>query len=229
MLALKHLPAYLLWVALGLATLILAAALRGRPGPLCLYQVTVMGLGTMALEILVLILYQIHLGSLYRQLGLLIAVFMAGMGGGAAVGGFLAGSGAGRPDRGRALGRWLAGLQIMLGLLALSLALFLSLSPLAALPAPDYLVQGGCALILAVAGFGGGGIFALSAGLWFRERGESGAPGGLLYAVDLLGSTLGALGFSFFIVPVWGIWPALILVAAVQGGAALMLLIRPFG
>ncbi len=45
-----------------------------------------MGLGTMALEILVLILYQIHLGFLYRQLGLLIAAFMAGMGCGAAVG-----------------------------------------------------------------------------------------------------------------------------------------------
>ena len=56
-----------------------------------------MGLGTMALEILVLILYQIHLGSLYRQLGLLIAVFMAGMGAGAAVGGFW--SGAGRAGR----------------------------------------------------------------------------------------------------------------------------------
>ncbi|MCX5889378.1 MAG: hypothetical protein NTY36_07985 [Deltaproteobacteria bacterium] len=226
LLALKHLPAYLLWAALGLATLILTAALRGRPGPLCLYQVTVMGLGTMALEILVLILYQIHLGSLYRQLGLLIAVFMAGMGGGAVVGGFLVGGGEDRRDRGQALRRWLAGLQIMLGLVALSLALFLTRSPFAALPVPEYLIQGGFALILAVAGFGGGGIFALSAGLWFRERGESGAKGGLLYAVDLLGSTLGTLGFSFFIVPVWGIWPALILVAAIHGGAALMLLTR---
>jgi spermidine synthase len=230
LLALKHLPVYLLWAALGLATLILAAALRSSPGPRCLYQVTVMGLGTMALEILVLILYQIHLGSLYRQLGLLIAVFMAGMGGGAAVGGFLVRGGEGRPDRGRPLGRWLAGLQIMLGLLALSLAMFLIWSPFAASLVPEYLVQGGFALILAVAGFGGGGIFALSAGLWFRERGESGAKkGGLLYAVDLLGSTLGALGFSFFIVPVWGIWPALILVAALHAGAALMLLTGPTG
>ena len=113
----------------------------------------------------------------------------------------------------------------MLAALALSLALFLSWSPLAASPVPEYLVQGGFALILAVAGFGGGGIFALSGGLWFRERGESGAKGGLLYAADLLGSTLGTLGFSFFIVPVWGIWPALILVAALHAGAALMLLI----
>ena len=32
----------------------------------------------MALEILVLVLYQIRLGSLYQQLGILIAAFMAG-------------------------------------------------------------------------------------------------------------------------------------------------------
>ncbi len=226
LLALKHLPACLLWALLGLATLILAVALRGRPGPLCLYQVTVMGLGTMALEILMLILYQIHLGSLYRQLGLLIAVFMAGMGAGAAVGGVLVGGGAERPEGGLNPGRWLAALQIMLGLLALSLAAFLKWNPFAALPLPDYVVQGSFALVLAAAGFGGGAVFALSAGLWVRGqgRGESGAQGGLLYAADLLGSTLGALGFSLLIVPVWGLLPALLLVAAAHAGAALLLL-----
>ena len=81
-----------------------------------------------------------------------------------------------------------------------------------------------------VAGFGGGGIFALSSGLWVWGRGESSAKGGLLYAADLLGSTLGTLGFSFVILPVWGICPALILVAALHAGAALLLLVsRPAG
>lgn len=226
LLALKGLPAYLPWALLGLATLSLAAALRQRPAGLCLYQVMVMGLGTMALEVLVLVLYQIQFGSLYRQLGLLIAAFMAGMGAGAAVGGLVVGA----PNRGRqVLGRWLAAMQILLAALALLLALVLNRSPLAAFTVPDYLLQGGFALIMAAAGFGGGSIFALSSGLWVRDGGESSAKGGMLYAADLLGSTLGTLGCSLVILPVWGIWPALALVAALHAGAALILLASPGG
>jgi len=60
-----------------------------------------------------------------------------------------------------------------------------------------------------------------------RGQDESSAKGGWLYTADLLGSTLGALGFSFFIIPVWGIWPALILVAALHAGAALLPVARP--
>ncbi|MCX5893531.1 MAG: hypothetical protein NTW80_11285, partial [Deltaproteobacteria bacterium] len=225
LLALKQLPAYLPWALLGLATLILAAALRRRPGGLCLYQVMVMGLGTMALEVLILVLYQIHFGSLYRQLGLLIAAFMAGMGGGAAVAGQVC---PGRPPQ--LLRRGLMALQILLAALALLLALVLSREPLAALSVPDYLVQGGFALIMLLAGFGGGGVFALSSGLWVGGRGQSNNTGGLLYAADLLGSTLGTLACSFLILPVWGIWLALILVAALHAGAALILLLsRPAG
>jgi hypothetical protein len=113
--------------------------------------------------------------------------------------------------------------------LALLLAFSLSRDLFKVFSAREYLLQAGFALILAAAGFGGGGIFALSAGLWVRGRGqgESSAKGGWLYTADLLGSTLGALGFSFFIIPVWGIWPALILVAALHAGAALLPVARP--
>lgn len=230
LMAARQLPAYLPWAWLAAATLILAVILRRRPGALCLYQVMVMGLGTMALEILVLVLYQIQLGSLYRQLGLLIAAFMAGMAGGAAAGGHWLRLAAGRPDRGaRVLNRRLAALQALPAALALILALCWRLLPVSTWPVPEPLAQGGFALILAAAGFGGGGIFALSSGLWVRGQGESGVKGGQLYAADLLGSTLGALGFGCLILPVWGIWPALLLVAAAHAGAALALLIRTPG
>ncbi len=228
LISLKHLPAYLFWALLGVVTLLLTGLMRNRPGLLCLYQVTVMGLGTMALEILVLILYQIHLGSLYRQLGLLIAAFMAGMAAGAVAGGFWLGPAAVGTGRGpRALGRRLAVLQLLLAALPLLLALALRQMPWSFLSERDYLVQGGLALVLAAAGFGGGGVFALSAGLWVQSQGESGAKGGRLYAADLLGSTLGTLGFSLVIIPVWGIWPALVLLAGLHAGAALMLVARP--
>ncbi len=213
LLYLKGLPALVPWVGLGLVTVLLFALVRRRPGPLYLYQVLVMGLGTMALEILVLILYQIHLGYLYRQLGMLIAAFMAGMAGGGAVGGRLAS----RPQAGV---RWLGALQG--GLAALAICLALILPRVSGLP--EGWLQAGYLLVLAAAGFGGGGVFALSAGLWTQAQSPSGAKGGALYATDLLGATLGTMGVSLLVLPVWGILPALYLVGALQAGAGLMLL-----
>ncbi len=101
LLAMQKLPPAVPWAALALATVLAGAALRRRPGARSLYQVVVMGLGTMALEILVLVLYQIRLGSLYRELGMLIAAFMAGMAAGSAAGSHWTG----RPGAGRACWR----------------------------------------------------------------------------------------------------------------------------
>jgi hypothetical protein len=88
-------------------------------------------------------------------------------------------------------------------------------------------VQAAYFLILAAGGFAGGGVFALVAGLLAQEGADAGAAGGLLYAADLLGATLGALGISLLVLPVWGILPALLLIAALQAGAALLLLRPP--
>ena len=217
LLALKGLPPALPWAALGLGTLVVLILLRRRPGPLYLYQVLVMGLGTMALEVVVLVLYQVYLGSLYRQLGLLIAAFMAGMAAGSAAGSRWTR----RPRQG---GGRLAALQAGLAVLAGMLALFLPRLQGAALP--EAAVQAGALLVLGVAGFGGGGVFALSAGLWDRVRLESGTKGGILYAADLLGATGGTFMVSLLVLPVWGIMPSLYLVAALHGGAAVALLAR---
>jgi spermidine synthase len=217
LLALKGVPPFPAWAALALGTLLLAALLRRRPGPLYLYQVLVMGLGTMALEIVVLVLYQIHLGSLYRQLGLLIAAFMLGM----AAGGAMGTRWARRPqERGGRLAALQGGLAAMAGLLAL----LLSRGP--GLAGPEGVVKAAFILVLAAAGFGGGGVFALSAGLWARARSDSAPKGGILYAADLLGATLGTLAVSLLVLPVWGILPDLYLVAALHGGAAFTLLVQ---
>ncbi len=57
------------------------AGARGQQTPY-LYSVFTMGLTVMGLEMVVLILFQMTLGYLYGQLGLLLAAFMAGMAGG---------------------------------------------------------------------------------------------------------------------------------------------------
>ena len=81
--------------------------------------------------------------------------------------------------------------------------------------------------MLAVAGFGGGGIFAVSAALWHEIVPAARGLGGRLYAADLLGATLGTLGVSLLVLPVWGILPALWLVAVLHAGAGVMALLAP--
>jgi hypothetical protein len=81
--------------------------------------------------------------------------------------------------------------------------------------------------MLAAAGCGGGGIFAASATLWHETHPEARAQGGRLYAADLLGATLGTLGISLLVLPVWGIAAALWLVAFVHAGAGVTALLSP--
>ena len=220
LLMMQKLPPAVPWAVLTLATVLMGVALRRRPGPHALYQVGVMGLGTMAMEILGLVLYQIRLGSLYRELGLLIAAFMAGMAAGSAA--------VSRWTDGRRGGpRLIAGLQGGLAVLAASLALGLQGGVSIGASGSEFWTRAGYVLMLAAAGFGGGGIFAASAATWHEIRPEARSQGGKLYAADLLGATLGTLGISLLVLPVWGIAAALWMVAFLHAGAGLMALLSP--
>jgi hypothetical protein len=73
---------------------------------------------------------------------------------------------------------------------------------------PDILLQGIYLVILLAAGFAGGGVFSLSSSLWQQTRPATAWRDGLFYAVDLLGATVGSLGLSLIVLPVWGIVPA---------------------
>lgn len=214
---LQSLPGVWLTVTLILGAALAALFLRRRPTGLYLTQVFTMGLGTMALEVLVLVLCQIHLGLLYRQLGLLIGAFMAGMGVGGAWGVRLA------PEA-KALRRYLLACQGGLGLLALSLALGLPALGGRATIFPVILL----ALYLVIlfgAGFAGGGVFSLAARLWQQHRPATSLKDGLFYAVDLLGATLGSLGLSLVVLPVWGVIPAFYLVAGLHLWAWVLLML----
>jgi spermidine synthase len=218
LLALKRLPPLWLWAALGLGAFWGLAFLRRRPTGVYLAQVLIMGLGAMALEVLILILCQIHLGLLYRQMGLLIAAFMAGMGAGGAWGVRLA-------ARGRATPALLATCQGGLALLALFLALTLPVLAASTYLPPDFLLQGIYLVILFSAGFAGGGVFSLASSLWQQHRPATPWRDGIFYAVDLLGATLGSLGLSLMVLPVWGIVPALFGVAGLHIWAILLVVL----
>jgi len=215
-----------LWAAIGLATLLLVIFLRTRPGSLYLYQVVIMGLGTLTMEIVILIFFQVQLGSLYRQLGLLIAAFMGGMaaggawGAGAMKGGGAAGTGGERPYASTLLTL----LQGGLATLALVLALSLPLVSGSSWEGRELALHAGYLVLLALAGGLGGAVFAGSAALWVQARPDAGPRGGVLYAADLLGATLGSLGISLVVLPAWGLAPTLYLEAALHAGAALALI-----
>jgi spermidine synthase len=215
LLALQKLPPAVPWAALVLATGLVGAGIRRRPGRRSLYQVVVMGLGTMALEILVLVLYQIRLGSLYRELGVLVAAFMAGMAAGSALGSRWFGCYGGGP-------RLLAGLQGCLALLAVALVFWLKWGTSLATTVWELPTQIGYVLVLVASGLGGGGVFSVSATLWAEIKPEAAGQGGKLYAADLLGATLGTLGVSLLVLPVWGIVATLYLVAFLHASAGLL-------
>jgi hypothetical protein len=102
----------------------------------------------------------------------------------------------------------LAACQGGLALLALFLALALPVQAASGYLPPDYLLQGIYLVILFAAGFAGGGVFSLASSLWHQSRPATAWRDGLFYATDLLGATLGSLGLSLVVLPVWGIVPA---------------------
>ena len=216
LLAVQKLPPAVPWAALALATGLAGVALRRRPGPSCLYQVGVMGLGTMAMEILGLVLYQIRLGSLYQQLGLLIAAFMAGMAACSAAVSHWPGWARGGPRLWRGCrgpggpGR-IPGPLVARGCLARA-------------SGSEFWTWAGYVLMLAAAGFGGGGIFAASAAIWHEIRACGPGPGRQAVCCRPLGATLGTLGVSLLVLPVWGIVVALWMVAFLHAGAGVMAL-----
>jgi spermidine synthase len=199
--ALKRLPPWGAWAFLGFMGAVGLVILRRRPTGVCLAQVLVMGLGCMALEVLVLVLCQVHLGLLYRQLGLLVAACMAGVGAGSAWGFRLT-------ARGRATPARLAVCQGGLALLALGLALALPFLARTGYVPPDLVFQGIYLGILFAGGFAGGGVFSLASALWQQSQPATAWRDGLFYAVDLVGATFGSLGLSLVVLPVWGVAPA---------------------
>lgn len=218
-LRLRALPFWIIPCGLGLLTLALWR-LWQRPGARrrgpYLYNVLVMGLGTMAMELTIIILFQIQIGFLYGQIGMLLAAFMLGMAVGSGLTPRLFST------RGRA---WHLALGFQAGLALLAALLALGLPTLARFPLLNWegWAQGFLALLLGGVGLLGGGLFASQAEL-LRETGTRLAiSAGLLYAVDLVGATIGTLGMSLVALPLWGLRQTLFFVALLHGSALVIL------
>lgn len=172
----------------------------------------VLGFSAMGAEVVLILVFQLGLGSLYGELGLLLLAFMGGLAGGA-----MAGSrGAGNPGPSRlwclAVQGSLAG---WLGLLGWGLPTLVGSPWLRAAVWGHLLVAG----LLAVTGGLCGMLFAVLGAQQQELHLSLTGRAGWLYALDLAGATAGSLGGGFLLLPCYGLASVLFL------GAGLNLLV----
>ena len=184
---------------------------RRRAVALC---VGTTGATVMAIQLILLLTFQIIAGFLYRQLALIIAFFMAGL----AVGAGMAIFRQGREGHGGGSDfRRLLFLQLCVCGSPL-LFLFVLFALRASWAAPVSAVYSGWMFTMMAFGMGvtGGCHFAQAVSVTTRVGGETARIGGRLYAVDLLGAAAGVSAAALFVVPLFGVVHCLLLFSAVS-------------
>ena len=183
---------------------------RRRAQASAVWCVAAMGYTLMALQILLLLAFQSVLGFVYRELALLIGMFMAGI----AVGSWL---GMKRIHANRAsLLRAAAIDQLVLAasaplLLVLVYLLAQGLHASGALPAVEIAFP----VLALLCGIPGGYQFPIATAVYLEGR-TANTSLATLYALDLLGGCAGALLLAGFLIPVFGFWSVAWLTAAVS-------------
>ena len=203
----------------GVLLVLLAVYLfRLRPVPRVIFA---SGFAASALEVVLLLGYQVLYGSLYRQVGLVVTVFMAGLA-----------AGAGRANRRLALGNGAAaprssslgpsrsiillsgGVAVLAGLLPFLLPL---LGRIDAFAGSALAGQGIVLLLTLLLAALVGGQFPLAGAV---EAGDVAATASRLYTADLVGASLGALLVSALLIPLLGVTTVCLLTAALNLAAA---------
>ena len=186
----------------GLAAVLLVYLARIRPVPLALFTT---GLAASALEVVLLVGVQILYGCLYYQVGVIITMFMLGLGIGSA-------------SMNRVLARrrrWeLAGLELAIAAFAACLPLVLvGLGRLPAGPVQLVASQAAVPLLALVLAMLVGAEFPLAGKADFSTVTDT---AGRLYTADYLGAALGALLVSTLLIPLVGVVAVCLLVAGLN-------------
>ena len=205
-------PVLLLW-ALRLAWL----AASGRRGPRgdafhALLAIGAVGFSAMALELVLIFAFQNVYGYVYRMIGLIVALFMAGL----ACGGFAATRLASRAE-GACL-RVLACLMAVLAAHAAAVPAIVRLvAPLAA--GSEYAFLS----LVMVTGALTGAAFPLAAAVCLRRTAQPGRVAARVNGFDNLGACLGALFAGVVFVPLLGLVSTCLLLAVVNAACAVLL------
>jgi len=203
--ALLLLPVVLLTVfrrkkSLPAAPVVLAAASGGFAGLSC--------------EIAAIFFFQNAWGFVYRAVGMLIALFMLGLGAGAAWTGRRLEKKQPAPEK---AARWLARVQLLIAALSLACLPLLRSHPGLGWPGQ----------LLLAAWLGGMGLLAgsiLPLGMRVLDRLPGGFSAGLLNAGDYLGGAVGSLFMAAFFLPLLGTGNSLLVISALALVSAALLL-----
>ncbi len=153
-----------------------------------------------AMEIVILLSYQILHGTVYTGIGLIVASFMFGL----AAGSFAANR---LVERGGPIGKaallWLEAAILLFTLLYLLALAF----------GREFLTEATFALLTAVIGALTGAEFPVASKLTGAPPGEA---AGSLYAADLLGAGLGAAAASLLLIPMAGIYTTCLILTAIK-------------
>jgi len=208
--------------AILLITLVIAAFLTFTPArprrarSAAAFSVAATGFTLIALQILLLLAFQSIYGYVYRQLTILIAMGMAGM----AVGSWL---GIRRtPLSNASSGSGLASVQVLLMLSTPALIFAFSLLERASGTTATWLAAQCAFPALAVlSGMLGGYQFSVATRVYLNDGADH--PGlGALYALDLIGGSLGAILLSAYLIPLFGFWKTAWLCASINLAPALV-------
>ena len=207
------------WLFFLIAAITLLFLWRGRKStsaPL-LWAVAVTGFSEIAIEIILILCFQIIYGYLYYKIGMIITAYMIGL----ALGGWMITAVMGRITRPV---RSLFMVQVGVVLYALGcLLLILGLHQGGFAPWLSRLMEVIFPFLTLVAGFLGGVHFPLANKVYLGEGEEIGRIGGLMNGVDLIGSAAGALVISVILLPVMGIAQGIFLIIALNLSAILCL------
>jgi spermidine synthase len=176
------------------------------PRARALLAIATTGATGIGISLILLLAFQALFGYLYQQVGLLAALFMAGLGSGSLIS-------RGRPARpGRALAACEAGLVLDCALTALILnLLFQKAGSLAPNPALFVL-----SLLMFSAGAGVGAEFVLAGHLFRQATPKSGLTAARINAADHLGACVGAFLAGLVLLPALGMIGALIFLAGLK-------------
>ncbi len=159
---------------------------------LSLYTIFLAGYSSIALEISILLIYQVLYGYIYSKVGFFLTLFMLGLFSGAI---FIARKKEKVSFRNL---RWLQVLQVILVLFLLSLISSFLRSWLS--PELLEIILGG---VIVFSGFIGGAEFTCANQFYIHKKGINIAGTG--YAIDLFGSALSAILTSVILIPLLGI------------------------
>ncbi|HEX9948549.1 MAG TPA: hypothetical protein VGB29_00215 [Thermodesulfobacteriota bacterium] len=207
------------WIFLLIAAVTLILLWQGRrsPSPPLLWAVALTGFSQIALEVILILTFQIIYGYLYYTIGLIITAYMIGL----ALGGWFITAVMGRITRPL---RLLLIIQAGVALYALGCLPLIQILHQGALPpALAHAMERLFPFLTLVAGLLGGLHFPLASKVYLGQQKAIGRIGGIVYGVDLAGSAGGALVISVIILPIMGIVQGISLIVAMNLSAILCL------